>query len=312
MRTLLCTIALLGFAVGAYASDKPVMMANPSGIQAPAPGILPPPQEIDPEDVLCGDLNYDRVNGLAAQRYIDGQLASWVLVNCEFDAEFEIQGFNWDAIDNTDGDWAGRDDFAIWDAVTVEQGCADDTNTIAAGSDLANERVSLNEVIFGRNAWAYHLTLPDPVTIQPGKYYFGVRAVVNGGQSFILTVPCNGRKQVYFQSIQFGFPCAVPGINAFGAEYCAAVEVLGKPAGPPVDKCVYQVNSVKIKKDLCGNPSCTDCPYALGDMICTHDCPPGCENSLNGTSACPSGSICKVKAGSIGCGPCPPGSKRCR
>jgi hypothetical protein len=288
------------------------MVVNPSGVPAPVMGLVPPPQEIDPPTVLCGDLNFDGINGGAAQRWDSLGLSSWLMINCEFDQEMEIQGFNWVTVDTGDANWLQRDDFAIWNAATVEPpGCAGDQGDVANGRDLSNSREGPLGQLFGLNIWKYHLTLPDPVTLPAGKYYFGVR-IVSEGQSFILTTFCTGQKPAYFQSDFFGFPCAVNASAIFGADSCVAIEVLGKPAGPPVDKCIYQVNSVKIKKDLCGNPSCTDCPYTLGDIICTHDCPPGCENALSGTSACPSGSICKVKAGSMGCGPCPRGSKRCR
>jgi hypothetical protein len=99
----------------------------------------------------------------------------------------------------------------------------------------------------------------------------------------------------------FGYP----GANA---------QLVTVKCGPPVPKCIYQVNSVKIKKDLCGKPSCSDCPYAVGDVICTHDCATGndCERSLKGTSACPKGGVCKVNAGFVACDICPRGSKRCK
>jgi hypothetical protein len=287
-------------------------MANPSGVPAPVKGIVPPPDQIDPQDPICGGLNYDGENGLAAERWPSLGLEAWEMVNCEFDQQMEIQGFNWVTVDDTGGVWQGVDDFAVWNASDVENGCADDSNTVCSGRDIPNTRVDTGDVLFGRPVFIYSMKI-DPCILEPGKYYFGARIVGENGQSFILTIPCDGRKQGFFQSVFFGFPCAVPNDQIFGVPYCAGIEVLGKPAGPPIPKCIYQVRTVKIKRDLCGNPSCTDCPYSVGDIICTHDCATenDCEGSLRGTSACPSGSICKVTAPLVACDFCPRGSKRC-
>jgi hypothetical protein len=314
MRTLVCTLAILGLAVSAYASDTPSLVANPSGIKAPVTGIAPPVQPIDPEDPLCGRLDPDGQNGLAAERWPSLGLEAWVLVNCEINEPTSLQGFNWYAIDDSQAIFQGVSDFAVWNASDVEGGCADDSNTVASGRDLPADQTATGESYFGRPAFLYHVTLPDAVTLEPGKYYFAARIVGEGGQSFILTVPCDGQKPGWFQSAFFGFPCAVPNSTVFGVDYCAAIQPLGKPAGPPIPKCIYQVRSVKIKNDICGNPSCTDCPYALGDIICTHDCSTGddCARSLRGTSACPDGGLCKVTAELLGCDFCPRGSKRCR
>ena len=96
-----------------------------------------------------------------------------------------------------------------------------------------------------------------------------------------------------------------PGANA---------QAVSVKCGPPVPKCIYQVRTVKIKNDICGKPSCVDCPYAPGDIICTHDCATtdDCAGSLRGTSACPRGGVCKVTASLVACDACPRGAKRCR
>lgn len=246
MRKVLGLLLVLGLlALPVAASDEPVLMLNTTGQPAPEMALGSFPEPVDPPSVICGDLAFDGVNGLAAQRRDDIGLESWVMVNCQITEPTEIQGFIWVTVDNGDNDWIGVDDFAIWDAATVEQGCADDSNSKQV-RNLTNTREGPLGVLFGRNIWRYTLKLPDDGTrpiLQPGKYYFGVRAVLGTGQSFILTVPCNGRKPIYFQSAFFGFPCAVPGINVFGADFCAAVQVLGKPV--ETQSCCTGAETVK-------------------------------------------------------------------
>ncbi len=310
MKKMLCLLMLGLLAMPVVAED--LMQVNPSGIPAPKSDLVPPPDTVDPMDVLCGDVAYDGVNGYVAQRRPDG-LEAWTMINCEFPEDVEIQGFNWVTVDNTDGDWAGTDDFAIWEASTVENGCADDSNTVAAGRDLTNTRQGPIDFLFGRNAWRYTLVLPDPVTLPAGKYYFGVRAVTVSGQSFILTTPLNGRKETWFVSAFFGFPCAVPASTLFGAPSSNAIEVLGKPAGPPTPRCIYQVSKVKNKANLCGTV-CDTCPYVRGDLICTNECRDSndCASRLRGFNACPNGAACKVSADLVGCDIPPRDCKRCR
>lgn len=311
MRKLLGFLVLGLLALPVVASDD-LMQVNPSGIPAPVSGILPPvdPNPVDPCEDQCGTLAYDGVNGYAAARRPDG-LESWVMIDCDIREETEIQCFTWIAVDNTDQDWSGVDDFAIWDAATVETGCADDSNTVAAGRDLANSRSGPVDFLFGRNAWRYSLNIP-PVTLAPGRYYFAVRAVIGAGQSFILTTPDDGTES-YFQSVFFGFPCAIPGSNVFGVPASNAIVVGGK-TGPPTPRCIYQANKVKNLTNVCGGLTCNDCPYTRGDLICTTECrsTDDCRPTLKGTNACSQGTACKIKANLVGCNIPPTNCKRCR
>lgn len=231
MTTLLCLLAPLSVPFRASASDEPVMFVHPSGVSAPSPAIISPLHPTGPEAVLCGDLNYDGVNGLAAQRWDSIGLESWVLAYCDIEGEVQIQGFNWVAVEWKGWNWFGLADFAIWDAGTVENGCADDSNTIASGRDLLSSR-NLAECGFQFCFWRDHVSLPDPPVLAPGQYYFAVRNVTEGHQSYIATAPCNGRKPIYFHSDFFDFPCAVPSMEVFGVDYCVAIEVLGAPPFP--------------------------------------------------------------------------------
>ncbi len=231
MRSLLCSLPLLGFVLSAYASDKPVMMVHPPGVLGPSPAIIPWSHPTGPENILCGELNCDGGNALTAQRWDSIGLQSWVLAHCDIEDQVEIQGFNWLTLDYDDGDWSGLADFAIWDVATVENGCADDSNTIASGRNLSNTREVGIDCTFSYDEWKYQVILLDRPVLEPGQYYFGVRIVAEG-QSFIFTTPCNGRKPIYFHSEYFGYPCAVPGMEVFGVDYCAAIEVLGAPPFP--------------------------------------------------------------------------------
>jgi hypothetical protein len=280
-------MAMALMAMPVLAQDEPTTNVNPSGVVTSSSRILPP-RPLDPGEILCGDLDYDRVNGLAAQRRPDG-LQSWVMVYCEFDRPVQIQAFEWVTVDNTDNDWGGTDDFAIWPAQTVENGCADDSNTIAGGRDIRNTRVPLGEVIFGRNSWHYSMDIPD-VDLPAGGYYFAVRAVVVSGQSYILTVPCNGRKPIYFQSVFFGFPCAVPGRNVFGVDYCAGVTVIGKDQEGG--------NSCKYNRKVKAKGGCQACPTNLGCEVDSGiDCGSleDCRKKVKENIPCPEGrGKCKI------------------
>lgn len=298
MKRILCALLI---AAPAFAVD--VTNVNPSGIGGKVDSGIVLPVNDDP---ICGNLNFDGVNGLSAQRRGDG-LESWSMTNCELEADTTLTGFCWLAIDNTDADWIGTADYSVWDGATVETGCADDSNPVAAGFDVTNNRQPLLDgggnqvVLFGRNAWIYDMKVPD-ADLAPGKYYFAPRIVVGGGQSFILTVPCDGNKPTYFQSEFFGFPCAVPGSQVFGSDLCAAVQPKGRQ-GPPQDRCLYEVTKAKGQKDLCGN-KCRECPLAVGDIICANVCVDegDCRSSVKGVEACGDTSACKIKTNALGCG----------
>jgi len=290
-KWLLGLVAMAFMALPVMAQDEPVTNLNPSGaIVSSLPAL--PPAPIDPGDTVCGNLLYDRVNGLAAARYAGGGLDSWVMVHCEFSVPTEIQAFEWMAIDNTDGDWNGFDDVAIWKAATVEGGQANGVGDVLDQPNLPNTRVSNGEIIFNRNSWKYTLDITD-VCLPAGSYYFGVRAVLNGGQSFILTVPCDGQKPIYFQSTSFGFPIAVPGRNVFGVDYCAAVNVIGKDCGGGDKFCEADCTKVKAKR-------CNICPPGVQKSNTPCQADPECRRGAKGKVAkldCPDGlgGTCKYK-----------------
>jgi len=309
---VLAGMTLVGvWTVTALAADV-VTHVNPtgavSGLTSPDPVI---PTNGEP---VCGALDFDGVNGFAAQRRDDIGLESWGLANCEFSDVMAIAGMIWWAIDDSDSDWIGLADYAIWDADTVENGCADDSTVIIEERDIANTREPLLDdngnqvVLFGRNAWIYTVKF-SPMTFKPGKYYFAPRTVLETGQSFILTRDCNGDKEAWFQSEFFGFPCAVP--SQFFPE-CVAIAPFGE-AVPPEPACIYQVKKVKAKAGVCGEP-CAECSYTRGDLLCTVPCDPDapdCEGRLKGFNACADGGACKVKADNVGCDRPPDGCRRC-
>lgn len=309
MRNWLVGLTALALvAVPVVADDLIVTNLNPNGVVM-NPVVNRPP--LDPEDLLCGSLAYDGVNGLAAQRWDSIGLSSWAMSYCEFDVETTIQAFKWVTVDNADNVWLGTDDFGIWTAALVEGGCAGDVGDVASGRDIVNSRTGPIDFLFGRNAWEYYMDIPD-VTIPAGGYYFGTR-IVGEGQSYVLTVPCDGNKPGYFQSDYFGYPCAVTNATVFGADYCVGIAVLGKQ-GEPKPRCIYQVNKVKNLANLCG-AVCADCPYVRGDLICTNECPNGtadCRTRLKGFNACSNGAACKVIADLVDCAVAPPNCKRCR
>lgn len=84
--------------------------------------------------------------------------------------------------------------------------------------------------------------------------------------------------------------------------------------GPPVERCIYQVNKVKNNANACG-VVCDTCPYVRGDLVCTNECPNGgadCRTRLKGFNACGNGAACKVIADLVGCDLPPQNCKRCR
>jgi hypothetical protein len=306
MKRFFAIALVAALAIPAFAAD--VTNVNPSNVIMDQVPSVPVPVNGDP---VCGELSFDGVNGYAAARRPDG-LESWVLANCE-DAG-NLGGMCWLAIDNTDADWDGTADYAVWDAATVEGGCADDSNTICAGRGIANTRDPLldgsgNQVIlFGRLAWTYCVKFDECPT--RGKIYVAPRVSIGAGQSFILTRACNGDKPTYFQSAFFGYPCAVPANQLFGVDACNAIQALA--GGPAAPRCTYQITArPKLKSGICGQP-CNACPYNQGDLLCTVECDTAdqCRATIKGFNACNGGGACKVKAGLVGCA-VPNGCKRC-
>jgi hypothetical protein len=292
-KWLLGLVAMAFMALPVLAQDEPVTNLNPSGaIVSSLPAL--PPAPMDPGDTVCGDLAYDRVNGLAAARRTDGTLDSWVMVHCEFSVPTEIQAFEWITVDNTANDWNGFDDVAIWNAATVESGQATGVGDVLNQPNLSNTRVD-GEPLFGRPGFKYTLDITD-VCLPAGSYYFGVRIVIGtpaAGQSFILTVPCNGQKPIYFQSTSFGFPLAVPGRNVFGVDYCAAVNVIGKDCDGGDKFCEADCTKVKAKR-------CDVCPQGVQKSNTPCQTDPECRRGAKGkvkVVACPDGlgGKCKYK-----------------
>lgn len=302
MKKLLCCCLALGLVSTAFGSD--LLVANkgkPAGISQPA-------QENEND---CGALAFDGVNGLAGQRRDDG-LESFVLAPCAIDGTGKMLA--WYAIDNSEFDWNGNADYSAWDANDVENGCANNGNTVASESDVPNDREPLLDnngnqvVLFGRLAWIYTVPVSQDLS---GAGYVAPRVRVTAGQSFILTRPCDGDGPIWFQSEFFGFPCAVPGRNVFGQDFCGAIE-LRSDFGPPtgaccqgdgtctetleedcdgaswnegedcdtfecpiiIDQCLYAVTKVELKKQksvLCLKV-CDDCPFEVGDIVCGLEC----------------------------------------
>lgn len=84
--------------------------------------------------------------------------------------------------------------------------------------------------------------------------------------------------------------------------------------GPPVARCIYEVHKVKMMANACGHV-CDECPYTVGDLVCTNECPNGgadCRTRLKGFNACGNGAACKVIADLVGCDFPPQNCKRCR
>ncbi len=309
MRNWLVGLTALALvAVPVIADDLIVTNLNPSGVVM-NPVVNRPP--MDPEDLLCGSLAFDGVNGLAAERWVSLGLSAWDMSYCEFDVETTIQAFKWVTVDDSLQVSQGNGDYAIWTAALVETGCAGDVADVANGN-FSTQQTDLNQTLFGRPVLEYYMPIGD-VVLPPGGYYFGTRVVGENGQSFILTVPCDGNREGYFQSDFFGIPCAVTNTTMFGAPYCPGIAVLGKQ-GEPKPKCIYQVNKVKNMANLCG-AVCADCPYVRGDLVCTNECPNGgadCRTRLKGFNACSNGAACKVIADLVGCEVPPGNCKRCR
>jgi hypothetical protein len=305
MRTILCAFAVLGLVVSAQAAD--VTSVNPSGVVKDMTFGSPIPVQ----DIICGALDYDGVNGLAGARRQDGTLESWILAWCP--QAGGVGGVQWLAIDNTEQDWVGLDDVAAWDQSTVEGGTATDGNAAVLEFDIPNERAPLMDdngnqvVIFGRLAWIYTI-FPYPNAFAGG--YFSARAVIGTGQSFILTRPCGGEdKPIWFLSTSFGYSPAVPGNVVFGVDYCACMVVFA--GGDPEPHCMYEVAKPKLKNGPCGEV-CEVCPYEKGQILCKDiacENSDQCPNKLGGFVGCVGGGACKVKAALIGCEPCWPDCK---
>jgi hypothetical protein len=330
MRTILCTLAVLGLVVGANAGDfNPAQLGKATGKSLGKVDSVPPPQPVNPGEEFCNTLGITD-----SQSYFNGYGNTWggsaifgstqdlqAAQACEIPGDCELDECTVDHICLAPSNLGDALFIATYsdpdgDCVADNASAGETVSTLIAQS-------SFSDTVFGLQG--FRSTANGAGVAAPsGTTFVNLQLTTDpsvGGSSGTwgytpvgspVGCDCNLRDGGRGAG-GYGTSVWVPSANLFGQPGALAQQVTGK-CGPPVPKCIYQVRSIKIKKDLCGNPSCTDCPYAVGDIICTHDCQTGddCSGSLRGTSACPKGSVCKVVANLVACDICPRGAKRCR
>jgi len=330
MRTLLCTIAILGLCVGAYAGDispATAPVVNGGGYIGGDTNTLPPPRPVNPGEEICNSLD---ITDTQAYNYGNGNAWGGVAIfgfnydlqcaqNCEFFADCCLSDCTVDSV--TFGSHNAGDSLylAVYD--DADGDCIPSNTASGDGTVPTSGFATFSDTIFGLSGTratgsgdGFDICAPSGnnfVLIQPvtkdnsGDWCYVVRDDAFRGCDSVLRDGGRDTGGYGFTTWRTAGSFGYPGANA---------QAVSVKCGPPVPKCIYQVRTVKIKNDICGKPSCVDCPYAPGDIICTHDCATtdDCAGSLRGTSACPRGGVCKVTASLVACDACPRGAKRCR
>jgi hypothetical protein len=204
-------------------------------------------------NVIYNNGSFDGVNGLSAERRLDGTLARWVVDDMTFTADSIIEDVHWYTADDPGFDFNGTDDLII----LLPDGAGGTPGTVYYQQlDVPNTRVDTGYVLFGRPVYCYTITglsIPAPA----GQYWLGVRPVqgVTGGQSFWLTCPGVGQ-QVYLDYPDLGYPAWTPGSTVFGANYSVAFCITGQITGQQTGACCAPDGTCTLETE-------TDC-LALG------------------------------------------------
>lgn len=329
MRSVLSLVAVLGLAVGAFADVVPThvgpVFSGPQGDTH----TVPPPQPVNPGEIICDQLNIGDT-----QSYDTGNGDAWS-GQCIFGFVYDLQCAD-DC--NFEGDCCLSDCTADYASFGCGGPCDMYVGVFADAGGCVPNNAADSDGFVSVTVGSFNETLFFLVGVRITAHCDGSGICGNAGNNFIVLQPhdqntCGSDWYYIIRDINgsingcgaairdggrdaggYGFTdWRNAGAVGFGDGDCS--QQISVKCGPQPNRCVYQVTAVKIKKNICGNPSCSDCPYSLGDIVCskdTCDTRDQCAGKLKGVSACPNGGICTVIANLVDCTQCPRGAKRCK